>query len=388
MKSRSVGLASGLVIVLALGGCQTSKSSTPTAPTVAGPIPGVNISAPGLLEPAQGFKFRENEQPIRLVVQNATSNGVRPLFYTFEVSGDSSFGSKVFSRSNVAPGENNRTSVQLDRLDIGRAYYWRAWAEDGANTGAIATAGFEIHPKPAVTPPTAIAPVNSELISTTTPTITVSNAHFIGPVGALVYEFQVAVEQSFNKLIAAGIVPEGNGRTTFNSTPLTNAATMFWRVRATDGETMSTWSTTQSFRTPAAPKPPTPAPIPSGGGGGGGGSCASSDGNRIINCISAKYPQYLAAGVSPQQRKDNMAFLRDRIIEAGKCGGLDLGWNLKRGGPELSIDFITQRANGAVDGIDIGFAYDDTSTTLRLSWATGGSFPFYANYTNSFSCGK
>jgi hypothetical protein len=92
--------------------------------------------------------------------------------------------------------------------------------------------------------------------------------------------------------------------------------------------------------------------------------------------------------VSVSQRQANMAFLRDRIIEAGKCGGLDLGWNLKRGGPELSIDFITQRVNGSVDGIDIGYAYDDTSQPLRLAWATGGAFPFYAAYTNSFSCSK
>jgi hypothetical protein len=301
------------------------------------------------------------------------------------VSGDSSFGSKVFSRSNVAPGENNKTSVQLDRLEIGRAYYWRAWAEDGANTGTMATAGFEIHPKPAVTPPTAIAPVNNELIGTTTPTITVNNAQFIGPVGPLAYEFQVAIDQSFTKLIAAGIVAEGNGRTTFNSSPLTNGATMFWRVRASDGETLSSWSGTQSFRTPAAPKPPTP--VPSGGGGGGGGSCASNNGNAIINCISAKYPEKLVAGISLGQRQANMMFLRDRIIEAGKCGGLDLGWNLKRGGPELSIDFITTRTGG-LDGIDIGFAYDDTSSPLRLSWATGGTFPFYAPYTNSFTCGS
>jgi hypothetical protein len=83
-----------------------------------------------------------------------------------------------------------------------------------------------------------------------------------------------------------------------------------------------------------------------------------------------------------------MAFLRDRIIEAGKCGGLDLGWNLKRGGPDLSIDFITQRLNGTLDGIDVGFAYDDTSTPLRLVWGSGGAFPYYASYTNSFSCGS
>src|SRR5829696_214878 len=168
MKSRSVAAGCGLFL-LALAGCQTSKSSTPTAPTVAGPIPGVNISAPVMLEPAQGFKFKENEQPIRLVVQNATTNGVRPLTYTFEVSADSGFSSKVFSRSSLAPGEGNRTSVQIDRLEIGRAYYWRAWAQDGANTGAIATAGFEIYPKPAVTAPGPLFPINNELLATPAP---------------------------------------------------------------------------------------------------------------------------------------------------------------------------------------------------------------------------
>ena len=381
MKSRSVRFAAGMAL-LALGGCQTAKSSTPTAPTVAGPIPGVNISAPGMIEPAQGFKFKESEQPIRLVVQNATTNGVRPLVYTFEVSGDSSFSSKVFSRSNIAPGDNNRTSVQIDRLEIGRAYFWRAWAEDGANTGAIATAGFEIHPKPAVTPPSAIAPVNNELISTTTPTITVNNAQFIGPVGPLAYEFQVATDQAFTKLIAAGIVPEGSGRTTFNSSPLTNATTMFWRVRASDGETASTWSSTQSFRTPAAPAPKPPTPTPTGGGG---GSCASNSGEQIVKCIAAKYPEKLVAGISLGQRQENMMFLRDRIIEAGKCGGLDLGHNLKRGGPEISIDFLAERRNGQVLGHDIAFDYDNTSTTLQLYWGDG-TFPFYKDY-GPVSCG-
>lgn len=385
MTSRLVRLACALSLI-ALAGCEAQKSSNPTAPSVAGPIPGVNISAPALLEPAQGFKFKENEQPIRLVVQNATTSGVRALNYTFEVAADSGFGTKVFSRSGVAPGDG-KTTVQVDRLEMGRAYYWRAWAEDGANTGAIASAGFEIYPKPAVTPPTPLAPVGNELVGSTTPRITVANASWVGPIGNLVYEFQVASDQSFSRLIAAAIIAEGGGQTTFNSSGLVAGATIYWRVRASDGETTSAWTGTQAFRTPAAPKPTTPAPAPTGGGG-GGGSCASNSGISIISCMSAKYPERLAAGVSLQQRKDNMAFLRDRIIEAGKCGGLDLGWNLKRGGPELSIDFISQRVNGVVDGIDIGYAYDDTSVPLRLAWATGGSFPYYANYTNGFSCGS
>src|SRR6187401_3467704 len=104
MTSRALKVSCGLLLV-ALAGCQTSKSSSPTAPTVAGPIAGVTITAPALVEPAQGFKFKESEQPIKLVVQNATTSGVRALTYSFEVAADSGFGSKVFSRSGVAPGD-------------------------------------------------------------------------------------------------------------------------------------------------------------------------------------------------------------------------------------------------------------------------------------------
>jgi hypothetical protein len=384
MTSRLARLACGL-LVLGLTGCEAAKSSNPTAPTVAGPIPGVTITAPALLEPAQGFKFKESEQPIRLVVQNATSSGVRPLTYTFEVSADSGFGTKVFSRAGVAPGDG-KTSVQIDRLDIGRAYYWRAWAEDGANTGTMATAGFEIYPKPAVTPPSALSPVNNEVVGSTTPSLKVQNASFVGPVGGLAYEFQVATDQAFSRLAAAGIINEGSGDTSFNSSPLTAATTHYWRVRASDGENSSGWSATQVFRTPAAPKPgPGPTtPTPTGSGG----SCASKDGAFIVSCITAKYPDRLVAGISLSQRQANMSFIRDRMIEAARCGGLDVGWNLKRGGPDISIDFIAQRVNGTVDGIDIGFDYDNTGTTLRLAWGTGGIGPVYTPYTNSFSCGS
>jgi hypothetical protein len=289
MRSRPLPLrAACMLLVLGLTGCEAAKSSTPTAPTVAGPIPGVNISAPVLLEPAQGFKFKENEQPIRLVIQNATSNGVRALSYTFEVAADSAFATKVFSRSGVAPGDG-RTSVQLDRLEIGRPYYWRAWAQDGANTGAIATAGFEIFPKPAVTPPTALSPVNNDVVASTTPTLQVRNASFVGPVGGLAYEFQVSTDQAFSRLVAAGIINEGAGSTVFNSSPLTGGTTYFWHARASDGETRSDWSPTQAFRTPAAPapKPPSPGTPPSTS------NCEALIDNpeALVQCVHASLPQ-------------------------------------------------------------------------------------------------
>src|SRR3954466_8634897 len=130
MKSNAARITAARCTVLVgllsavFAGCEAKKSSNPLSPSVAGPIPGVDITAPKLLEPAQGFKFKESQQPIKLLIENASSTGVRPLSYTFEVATDNGFTTKVFSRSGVAAG-SGRTSVQLDRLEIGRGYFWR-----------------------------------------------------------------------------------------------------------------------------------------------------------------------------------------------------------------------------------------------------------------------
>ena len=81
-----------------------------------------------------------------------------------------------------------------------------------------------------------------------------------------------------------------------------------------------------------------------------------------------------------------MMFLRDRIIEAGKCAGFDFGWNLKRGGPELSIDFLAWRRNGETMGVDIAFDYDNTGTELRLQWHEAGVGATYLEYPST-PCG-
>ena len=78
-------------------------------------------------------------------------------------------------------------------------------------------------------------------------------------------------------------------------------------------------------------------------------------------------------------------FLRDRIIEAGKCSGLDLGHNLKRGGPEVSVDFLAERRGGQVHGHDIAIDYDNIRSELQLYWG-GGEFPTYKDY-GAVSCG-
>lgn len=104
-----------------------------------------------------------------------------------------------------------------------------------------------------------------------------------------------------------------------------------------------------------------------------------NDGPGVIAYVVAKYPEKLAADVSGEERMANMQFLRDRVIEVGKCGGLDLGWNLKRGGPEVSNDFIAERVGGTVVGHDIAFDYDNTSHPLQMYWG-GGDFPAFKEY--------
>jgi hypothetical protein len=81
-----------------------------------------------------------------------------------------------------------------------------------------------------------------------------------------------------------------------------------------------------------------------------------------------------------------MAFLRDRVIEAGLCAGNTYGWNLKRGGPELSIDVIAWKRPDGNMGVDIAFDYDNTGTTLKLTWGEVDLFASYTPYTGAYSC--
>ena len=135
-----------------LAACEAQKSENPLSPTVAGPIAGVEITAPRQLQPAQGTKLKESQQPLTLVVENSSTNGVRPIAYSFEVATDTAFETKMYARSGVTPGGDGRTTVTVDRLESGRSYYWRVRAEDGANSSPYSTTNFEILPKPHLDP--------------------------------------------------------------------------------------------------------------------------------------------------------------------------------------------------------------------------------------------
>ena len=110
------------------------------------------------------------------------------------------------------------------------------------------------------------------------------------------------------------------------------------------------------------------------------------NGNFIVACVADKYESYRRPGVSSGKRKSDMEFLRNRIIEAGICGGLDLGWNLKRGGPSLSTDFIAERRGSQVIGYDIARDYDNTRKWLQLTWSSDGPGSHYKRYSPRPNC--
>jgi hypothetical protein len=97
--------------------CDLNKSESPLSPTVAGPIAGVDISAPLPVEPLHGTEVGITRlSSVTLVVQNAASTGQRPIAtYSYEVSRDAAMQNVIFSKSDVAEGSGGRTSVIVSR---------------------------------------------------------------------------------------------------------------------------------------------------------------------------------------------------------------------------------------------------------------------------------
>ena len=79
-------LFAAVAAVVLLAGCQVEKSANPLSPALAGPVEGVVISHPNLLEPGQDWELKTRDQPVQLLIQNADTSGARPLKYTFEIA--------------------------------------------------------------------------------------------------------------------------------------------------------------------------------------------------------------------------------------------------------------------------------------------------------------
>jgi hypothetical protein len=389
MRKTGYLLAAAFVVTGALAGC-TKKSENPLSPSVAGPIAGVSITAPKLLEP-QNQQTLTAGTAVTLLFESATTTGERPITQEIQVALDPEFTQRVHSADKLPPGQNGRTSYTLPILQEGRAYFWRVRAVDGANAGPYSPASlFQIALSVRIETPVPLAPVRRDAIAGVRPTLVVQNTAVTGATN-VTYRFELAADLAFTRLIAIWSAPRSGGdRTEVTGSDLAPGTEYYWRVNASDGSYTAPYSIIQAFRTEA---PPTPAPAPEpqpptgGGGGGGGGGPWPRNGAEVVAWANANYPDRLAP-TSSGQRRANMEFLRDRMIEAGLCGGMQVGWNLKRGGPDLSVDFITELVGGRWHGIDIAHDYDNGGTRLQLTWADTGpdNFVVHADYPGRLPC--
>lgn len=324
MTRRRFAALAPMVALVVVAACEHTKSSNPLSPTIAGPIPGVEITQPRLLEPGQGVKFKDKEQPITLLIENASTTGVRPLVYAFQIAADAGFTNIVFSRQDVGQGEGGRTSLRLqDKLALGRTYYWRAWAYDGANTGPMASSrSFEVYPPVVINPPALVSPSSGSTITSLAVGLKIQNSGRSGPAGNVHYVYQLATNQSFSSLVSGNSdQPENaSGQTTWAPSGLTYSTTYYWRVSASDGETSSGWSSVWSFRTPA----PAPTPTP-----GSSKPCGPPYPNTPFGIVECQRSHF-----SHMSSSEMVTFLRGvaRDLNAAGIGGGPYGLLRKSGG--------------------------------------------------------
>ena len=229
--------------------------------------------------------------------------------------------------------------------------------------------------------PQPLSPRSAVRIANLTPQLVLQNAAgTFAPSTGLSYIFEVfEVAGSAQTLVAkSDPVAAGSQQTTWDvpANALKMNKTYAWRAYATYQNVAGSLSDGVSFRTPLPP--PVDGPV----------ECPSSAGAEIVRCVGRAYPAYLVAtdkgDNSLERRKANMAFIRDRIIETGICKGLNLGRNNKRGGPEISYDFLVWRSDRD-RGVDLATGYDELKLPLRLKWQVFGAdenygYPYYNKY--------
>jgi hypothetical protein len=299
MSRKIIQAFAGLLVAISVGACEMTKSEHPLGPTVAGPIPGVNITSPTPLEPAQGLRIAVEAQPLTLTLSNAATTGVRPLNYLFEVATDAGFSNKVFIRDGITPGATGRTTLRLpNALAPERSYYWRARAQDGANTGPYsASAFFNVFTPVVLGKPILQEPVGNATAVSTQPMLRFANAPRSGPAGPITYEIQLAENDAFSPAVGIWAVDERPAQTTLAVPVLLIANKQyFWRVRGSETTTLGPWSDTQAFKAP----PPAAA---GGGGGSGGPACAPNPakhaGGASLDATRAERIVYAAADEFP-----------------------------------------------------------------------------------------
>jgi hypothetical protein len=247
MKYSVFGVYLGAVLAIT-----AACSDNPTQPSSSGTSSSLtaSVAAPRPVSPANAALIKNTDQPATLIVANAISTQSGAT-YTFEVATDPAFAAKVQTKDAVAEGSGGQTVVKLDTLAPGRDYYWHARATAGGTTGVFGTIyRFTIGAAISIDPPVPVGPL-SGTTSNGWPAFTVVNSTRSGPVGAIVYRFEISTNAAFTSTLVTGTVNEGTNRTSFTPSGQAPAGqtTLFWRATAIDqaNNVSSPVSSVQSF---------------------------------------------------------------------------------------------------------------------------------------------
>lgn len=231
------------VPALALAVAAAACESTTTRPSV-------TFVAPQASAPATGSSYKYAQQPITIAITNSAVVTASPATYTIEVSSDSAFATKVFTKDSIAEGAGGTTSVTLSTLDGAKTYYWRSRATVAGTAGEYSAArSFAVGPRVVVDKPVLDTPAAGQVFYSV-PTLSTRNATRVGPVTTMQYTFQLSTSSSFASIAQQAVVNE-NGTSTTSWTPTIELqeTTYYWRVRAADQGTgeASGFSDTTSF---------------------------------------------------------------------------------------------------------------------------------------------
>jgi len=211
-----------------------------------------------------------------------------------------------------------------------------------------------------VTAPTLLSPVGGVLVTDLDPDMVFGHSSplYVSEAPGLQYEIQVVNED--DEIDYSTILAPSTAAMTSHEIQgeLRETEPYTWRVRARLGAHVGPWSAAGSFLTFASPSALPPGPYP-------------GDGPGVVALVAQTWPEYLVATATFGERAAQMHFIRDRIIEIGRCGGLDLALNTKSNGI-ISDDAITWKfgpTDGDVEVVDIALDWDNNDNDLRIHWA-------------------
>ncbi len=197
-----------------------------------------------------------------LSVMNSQDIDNDVITYSFAVYSDDTLQTRVAASGTVAQGTGTTTAWTVPSgLEDQTYYYWQATADDG-NGGTTLTAVYTIYTDTenhAPGTPSGLLPDGTQELETTSTVLTVTNAEDLDQ-DSISYIFELDTSDLFNSpgKQTSGLIPEGNGTTSWHISGLKENTRYYWRVKATDGDAHSPWVTGQFFVNQMNDAPGTP----------------------------------------------------------------------------------------------------------------------------------